>query len=165
MKPKPFRQRQPTPDELTCGLLDFIRNKFYAEKPGDFQKDRRRLLQWVVLWPAQWLDERGVTLTTDRYQKIVQDCLMDSVRFGDTRAIQYIPAWLGKVIQSHFIHHADEIYTEAKAMRTLADQALVSIGRVERRPTVEPLAAASKVLAAGQRKKKLATPQKQLGLF
>ena len=165
MKKKPFRQPQPTPAELTGTLLDFIRNKFYAEAPADFHKDRRRLLQWVVLWPATWLDERGVTLTTDRYKQLVTDCLMDAVRFGDTRVIQYVPAWLGKVIQSHFVHHAEEIYEEAKSMRTLTEQAVITFGRVERRETVEPLASAANILRAGPRRKSPAVVAKQLGLF
>ena len=54
--------RQPTPSEMTGSLLEFLRVKFYNQ-PGDekrFAQDRSRLLKWVVLWPASWLNARGV---------------------------------------------------------------------------------------------------------
>src|SRR6185369_17295894 len=94
------RFKQLTSDELLNELLGFLQRKFYEGRAVAFQKDRRRLLEWVVLWPARWLDERGVTVASDKYREIFMSVFMDSLRFGDTANITYLPAWLAKVIQS-----------------------------------------------------------------
>ena len=54
-RPKVPLRKQPTPQELLDHLADFIERKFYAGRPIDFTKDRGRLLEWVILWPAGWL--------------------------------------------------------------------------------------------------------------
>jgi len=119
------RFKQLTSDELLNELLGFLQRKFYEGRAVAFQKDRRRLLEWVVLWPARWLDERGVTVASDKYREIFMSVFMDSLRFGDTANITYLPAWLAKVIQSHFDHHGEEIYEEAKSVRALTENALL----------------------------------------
>lgn len=95
-------RKQPTPQELRDELLGFLQRKFYPGQPVAFAKDRRRLLDWVILWPAKWLDDRGVTIPADRYRAIFMSVFMDGLRFGDTANITYLPAWLAKCIQSHF---------------------------------------------------------------
>ena len=71
MKPRKFKHlKHPTPKELTDTCLDFLRRKFY-QQPGDekgFAQDRSRLLSWVVLWLAGWLNSRGVTIHGDAYR-------------------------------------------------------------------------------------------------
>src|SRR5579872_3818331 len=89
--------KQPTPQELLDGLLDFVQRKFYSDHPLAFTKDRPRLLKWVVLWPAAWLNKRGVTLPADRYREIFMAVFMDGLRFGDTGNITYFPAYLAKI--------------------------------------------------------------------
>src|ERR1017187_7470007 len=91
---------QPTPRELTDSLLDFLRRKFYEDNPKGFFQDRRRLLSWVVLWPAGWLKGKGVTVTTDRYHEIFCSVFLESLTFRSEK-ITYLPAWLSMVIQSH----------------------------------------------------------------
>jgi hypothetical protein len=85
-------RKQPTPQELLDDLLGFLQRKFYQGQPVAFAKDRRRLLDWVVLWPAAWLDERGVTLPAARYREIFMSVFMDGLRFGNTENITYLPA-------------------------------------------------------------------------
>jgi hypothetical protein len=112
------RRRQVTSQEVRDNLLEFIRQKFYPD-PGHwlaFEKDRPRLLQWVVLWPARWLDDRGVSLPAERFQELVVGALMEGLRHGATGEIRYLPAWLGRVVQSHFTVREDAIYAEAKAV-------------------------------------------------
>ena len=70
MKPKFQRFKQPVSDELRESLLDFLRRKFYQGK-GDglkFIQERSRLLSWVVLWPASYLDEKGVSIHGEKYR-------------------------------------------------------------------------------------------------
>lgn len=149
------RQSQQAPQEVRDAILGFIRGKLYSDCPEDhlaFTKDIPRLLEWVVLWPATWLDERGVTLESDRYQAIVLGAIMEGIRHGNTGKIAYRPAWLGRVVQSHFAHREDEIYGEAKALRTALDSTLRTLGAVAAasKPAdpVRDLAAAHQLLRA-----------------
>lgn len=130
MKRKRPTIKQPTPEELLTWLLDLVQSKFYQGDAVQFTKDRRRLLEWVILYPASWLEERGVTVAADRYREIMRSIFFDAAAFGNTRAIAYRPAWLAKVVQSHFAMHGDEIYDEAKSMRNLVENALVITGKL-----------------------------------
>ena len=127
--------KQPTTSELTEDLLAFLGRKFYAGEGVAFAKDRSRLLAWVVLWPASWLQSRGVTISTENYRKIFLAVFLDAMIHG-TEKIRYRPAWLKQVIQSHFAMHGDEIYAEAKAVRSLVENALALTGKCA---TVNPL--------------------------
>lgn len=158
MRPKtPFLPRkQITSQELRDRMLDFIQRKFYEGHAVEFRKDQRRLLAWVILWPAQWLNERGVSLPDDQFIEIFEGILMDALRLGNTGKINYLPAWLAKVIQSHFAVHGDEIYERAKSIRTLAESALLVAGKaaVARPDPVRELAVAARLLNAPKRRPK-----------
>jgi hypothetical protein len=159
MSERPQPRKQETPQELRDALLEFIRHKFYEGHGVDFVKDRRRLLQWVVLWPARWFNQRGVTETPERYKQIITGILLDAVRFGDTSQINYLPAWLAKVVQSHFNHHGDELYAVAKSARTLADHAVLVLGRIPRQAAdpVRDLSTAYRLLKSAPKAKRGAT--------
>ena len=148
---------QTTSQELTDDLLEFVRRKFYVGNAVAFNKDKRRLLEWVVLWPATYLDERGVTLPPDRYKELFMGIMMLALQQGNTGNIIYRPAWLGKCVQSHFKIHWDEIYQEAKSARSLADHALTITGRVPVGKLPDPVAemalAAKLVKGTGRPKK------------
>ena len=167
MKPKrstAARPKQPTPTELRDAILEFISRHFYRDARVDFLKERTRLLQWVVLWPATWLDERGVTLSAARYQEILigqKGILMEAIRHGDTISIAYRPAWLKKCLQSHFAVQGERIYEEAKAVRNLAEQVMLSVGRsgpVAPDP-VRQLAEAASLLKTTRRPSSRPTPK------
>lgn len=151
------REKQTTSKELKDDLLEFIRRKFYEGDNVAFNKDKRRLLLWVVLWPATWLNERDVTLTTDRYKEVFMAVMMLALQQGNTGQIKYRPAWLGKVIQSHFDCHGDEIYAEAKSARVLNDSALSNLSRLPAAPAPDPtreLALAAGLLAGAKKRVK-----------
>lgn len=93
------RPKQITSQELRADLLKFVRLKFYENDPISFIKDQKRLLSWVILYPAGWLNRRGVTVPGDRYKKIITDILMQAVQHGNTARIRYTPAWLKMVLQ------------------------------------------------------------------
>lgn len=133
MKPsRKDRPRQQTPKEVLDALLGFVERKWYDGDSVNFTKDTRRLLQWVLLWPArEFFNKKGVAVPAARYRELMMQILMDATVF-QTGNIAYRPAWLGKVVQSHFQIHGDEIYDEAKSIRTLADHALLTLGKLDR---------------------------------
>jgi hypothetical protein len=160
------RAKQPTPKELTDDLLGFLQRKFYDGDPKCFAQDRSLLLAWAVLWPASWLNGKGVSLPTERYRQIFMAVFMDSIVHG-TSKIKYRPAWLKQVIQSHFRIHGDEIYAEAKSARTLVENAL-ALGcnaPVAARPDpIRELALAHALVLPSKRVKK-PTAKEQLSLL
>jgi hypothetical protein len=149
--------KQITSHELTDELLGFVRRKFYEGDAVGFNKDKRRLLLWVVLWPSTYLDERGVTLPPERYKEIFISVMILALQQGNTGNIIYRPAWLGRVVQSHFKIHWDEIYQEAKSARKLAEHALTIAGRLPVSKSPDPVAemalAASLLKGTGRTKK------------
>ncbi len=132
---KPNRQDRPRPKQQTSkeildSLLDLIRRKFYPGEPGEFAKDRRRLLQWVVLWPArEWFAEKAVAVPGERYREILSRIIIEAAAH-QAQEIKYRPAWLARTVQSHFAVHGEEIYQEAKSARTLAEHALLTLGKL-----------------------------------
>jgi hypothetical protein len=162
------RLKQQTPQELLDELLAFLERKFYAGHPLNFAKDRPRLLDWVVLWPATWFDSRGVTVPTDRYREIFTSVFMDAAAFQKASKITYLPAYLRQVIQSHFSHHGESYYEAAKSMRNLVEATLLATGRCAAKTEPDPvreLAHAHRLLVTSRRAKKSAPPARQLGLF
>jgi hypothetical protein len=145
-----------TPQELLDALCRFCQQKFYAEDAISFAKDRPRLLKWVLLYPAAWLNQRGVTLPPARYRIILESILMDAVRFGNTSKVTYRPAWLRMVVQSHFRHHGDEYYAEGKNMRNLVEHAMAIAGpaRPAREDPIRELAIAARLLKTPSKPKR-----------
>jgi len=168
LKKKFQRLKQPTPQDLTDACLDFLRRKFYAEDARSFAQDRTRLLSWVVLWPAGWLNSRGVTIHGDAYREIFFKVFLNADAHRSER-IKYRPAWLKEVIQSHFKINGEKYYDEAKSVRAIVDQTLLLIGK-QTAPAADPvreLAKAQQILTSLKPKKASAeTPVKtQLNLF
>lgn len=160
----PVRPKQTVAHELRDDLLRQIWQKFYAPEgdPGSarFAQDRERLLKWVVLWPAGWLNSRGVTLPADRYKQIFSNIILEAVRHGNTSRIKYRPAWLKMVLQSHFRIHGEEYYTEAKSARAQAEHALLMLGQVKTAPEPDPVRALAEAGALLARTK----PAKRTGI-
>ena len=144
-------------DELINDLLDFIRRKFYERDVAGFTKDKRRLLMWVVLWPSTHLEAAKVSLPDVRQKEIFMETVMLALQQGNTGNIRYRPAWLGRVIQSHYQIHWDEIYKEAKSSRSLAEHALLTTGRLpiaQSPDSTREMAAAARLLKGSKRKLK-----------
>jgi hypothetical protein len=169
MKAKTKFLKQPTPQEMTDALLEFLRRKFYTE-PGDekrFAQDRSRLLSWVVLWPASWLNARGVTIHGEAYKQIFFKVMHQANQHRSDK-IKYRPAWLRMVLQSHFRMHGEEYYEEAKSVRMVTEKLLLLTGQQQNAPDpVKELAAARKILTAATPRKSVIkdTPKAQLNLF
>ena len=169
MKPKNFQRiTQPTPAELTDSCLSILRTKFYAGDDRGFYQDRRKLLNWVVLMPAKWLNNKGVTFHGDQYREIFVKVFIQAAAHVASK-VHYRPAYLRHVIQEHFKHHGEDYYDQAKATRNLVEQAMVALG--QRAPAapdpVRELATAAALLQAPKRKLKPAvkTTQPELKLL
>ena len=161
---------QQTSRELLDSILDLLQRKFYQGEAVSFVKDRSRLLAWVALWPASWLAEKGVTLPPDRYREIFTKVFLNAVAHG-TSKVTYRPAYLREVIQSHFRIHGDEIYEEAKSVRSLVENALLFADRTSvlaaAAPKLDPVAelAAFKRLLKPNKRLVKGTSQNQSELF
>jgi hypothetical protein len=166
MKPRP---KQPLAAEIRDSILDLIRTKFYSGHAISFAKDRPRLLSWVVLYPASWLNERGVTLQGDRYRAIMSGILIDAAAHLAQSKVTYLPAYLRQVIQSHWRIHGETYYEEAKSMRNLVEHAVIIAGknRVAATDPVRELAQAASLLKAtkSQKRPKQAQDNSQLNLL
>lgn len=149
------RPKQPTPRELTDDLLGFLQRKFYQGNPKAYLQQRRHLLSWVVLWPAAWLNGKGVSITTERYREIFMAVMMDAVVHGAEK-IKYPPAWLKQVIQSYFRLHGEDIYGEAKSARALVENAILLAGRpaAAQPDPMRDMAAARAIIAQAKPAKK-----------
>lgn len=131
------RPRQSVAAEIRDDLLQAIRNQFYTDAaPGQFQKDRTFLLTRVVLWPAGYLDKRGVTLPPARYKAILLDVFNGIKAHGQTEAIKYWPGYLMHCVQTHFRIHGEEYYNEGKALRATLDKIIRKAPSI---PTVDPV--------------------------
>jgi hypothetical protein len=151
------RIKQPTPVELRDACLDLLRRKFYGKTPEEqkaFAQDRSRLLGWVVLWPASWLNAKGVTIHGDQYREIFTKVFMDAAANVESK-VKYRPAYLRQVIQSHFRIHGEDYYDEAKSLRNLVENTMLMLGKtpVKESDPVRELAAARDLLKPVKAKK------------
>jgi hypothetical protein len=155
MKKQSPKIKQPMSDELTASLLNLVETKFYSGHPKTFAQDRKRLLAWVVYYPASWLDKRGVTLPPERYREIMVKIILDAAEHGNLAEVKYLPAWLAQTVQSHWAIHGEDYYSEAKTMRRMVEHALVVAGRhVQAAPDpIREMAAAKRLLAVSKGRK------------
>jgi hypothetical protein len=161
------RPKQQLPEEIVQDLMGVIRNSFYGDLPPKrWFEDQGFIRRKVVCWPAGWLISKGVTLKPERYKEIVMGVITTIKHHGDTGGVKYWPGYLLHCLQMHFKCHGDEIYEEAKSLRTALEKTIqhVSLKCGAGKTWVDPievLAMAGKVAATGRRHKK-AKPAKQL---
>jgi hypothetical protein len=140
---KPPRPKQSVADDLLADLEEFIQRHFYQGDYVGFQKERKDLLAWVFLWPANFMRKKGFTVPGDRYKQIFTSTILEALRHTRTVKVKYRPAWLKMVIQSHYQHHWEDYYQESKSARALADAALVGFSRIATvplQPAPDPVA-------------------------
>jgi|ERR1051325_1096789 hypothetical protein len=120
-RPEQPARKQLTPNELLSKCLALLHRKFYQGKTEHSPKTPAVNELGGSIASARRLDERGVTISSDKYNKIFMSVFIDSLRYGDLEKISYLAAWLAKVIQRHFDHHGEEIYQKAKFVCTLTE--------------------------------------------
>lgn len=167
------RPKQEVPVDIVTDLMGAIRSQFFAESftrdPKLFKRwkqDQAFMLKNVVLWPAAWLTRRGVTLKPERYKQIILEVINEVKAHGKTEAIKYWPGYLMKCVQSRFKHHEDDIYAEAKSLRTQIERVMASAKAAPRAPDpIQALAAAQQVLSTQTRAKKRHSKSAQMEMF
>jgi len=164
---KPERPKQEAPEDLVNRLLGVVRGQFCGDL-GDKEwfQHSRFIRHKVILWSAAFVTGKGFTLPPGRFESVLQGVFTEIKQHGQTGHIRYWPGYLMKCVQDHWRHHWEDYYKEAKAVRNIAETALVSAGKsAPTDKTVETLAAAYRVLAGTKRKSKVARQPKQLNLL
>lgn len=148
-------------------LLKNIRDQFYTQTTDKKFFQERTVLLLAITWPAQWLKERGVTWTAERYFQTIRDLLQEIKRHGATGQIKSFAGYLLYSVQDHFRHQSDLYCGEGKAMRSAWE---LAIGRAvnstklaqvrEAEALVDEVAEAHRVLAIGRPKPKAKKPAK-----
>jgi hypothetical protein len=191
--PRGERPKQALPVEIVSDLLTAIRNQFYPDSLApqssilNHQSSIRAATGWhadqhfikreFCLYLASWLDKRGVTLKPDRYKALLLGLLNEIKTHGNTAAVKYWPGYLKHVLQQHLKHHGEDIYHEAKSLRTIAENSLLALGTLNESRTAGPgcgtavdpirvMAEARRDLLQNKRSKRPSkTPEKQLDLL
>jgi len=149
------RARQAAPSAVCESILSFIRVHFYQGEERRFFQDRHFLMRQVVLWPAAWLNKRGVTLQPERYQEVVVFVLREAMTHGAER-VKFWPGYLATCMQRHFAAHGEKYYEEGKSMRSALERFAVMLdrtGTVRQPDPVEILAETRRALMAGKPKR------------
>jgi len=161
------RPKQQLPGEIVADLMGAIRGSFYGDMEAKrWFQDQDFIRRKVVCWPAGWLISRGVTLKPERYKEIVMGVITTIKHHGDTGGVKYWPGYLLHCLQMHFKCHGDEIYEEAKSLRSALENVMVRVsllqgaGKTGYDP-IEVLAMARKIGAPGRKARKV-KPVRQL---
>lgn len=140
--------------EIVDTLLGFIKSHWYRDAPpGSFERDRSRLLEWVVFEAAGRLDSSSVTLPGDRYLDIHLVILREAITHGGRPS--YIPAYLRHVVQSHWKIHWERYYEQAKIVTPRIEECLRDLAAgIGRRPDpVREMVQARQLLTTRRREK------------
>lgn len=105
-------------------LLRNIRGQFYTDLPEKRFHQDRNVLMLAITWPAQWLHERGVTWSGERYFRTLRDLLVEIKRHGATAQIKFFPGYLLKCVQDHFAPNSDAYCEEGRQARHTWERAL-----------------------------------------
>lgn len=139
-KTQPIRPVQDTPEEIITDILGVIRGQFYPDADAKTWGQQVGFIRrHVVLWPASWLNGKGVSLPPDRYKGLILGVLMDIKRHGNTGAVKFWPGYMKHCLQEHFKHHGDEIYDEAKSIRTVLEQAMLAAKKAQGSKAPDPV--------------------------
>jgi hypothetical protein len=126
--------------------------------PGEWAMHSHFIKRNVVLWPARFMWGKGFTIPGPRYEAIMRGIFETIKTRGHTEVVKFWPGYLMMCVQTHWRHHWEDYYAEAKSVRSAVDAALLACKPVERPDnTVETLAAAHQVLAT--RKRHAKTPR------
>lgn len=148
------RKKQATPEELLATCMQDVRDMFYG-RTGNPEQDKARDKMWyreqhdvrkmAVLQLAEWLDEKAVTLPTERYSAFLRERWIEIKRHSQQETYKYLPGFIGKCLERHLTSHGDELYEEGKAFRGSLEKVLAKVGQA--RP-IDPIKALATVQAA-----------------
>jgi hypothetical protein len=129
-RPRPLpRPKNDISRALMDSILMSIGEMFYPgrrdtkEARRTWAMDQNFYRKNLVLWSAHWLDNKGVTLSPERFKLLLLDKLSE-VKLKGTSEVKYLPRYLLHCIQDHFKHNGEQIYNEAKSTAAVVDNAL-----------------------------------------
>lgn len=138
-------------------IMQMIRTQFYAgAKPGVWQRDQHYIRREVVLWPASWLKEKGMTLPAHEYKRLLVEKIVDVKRHIQVAKFTYLPSYLERCIKSHFGCQEDRLYGQVKSVQTPLAALLRGVKVGAAPDVISPLSAAHEVLVGRQNAKKAA---------
>ncbi len=138
------RPKQQAPREIIDDILNVVRNQFCADMPNAEWWKAKRFTKRIVTWPAAWLDERGAALPSKRFKVIILEILNTVKLHGDTANVQFWPGYLLHCVQQHFRIHGEEYLTEAKAISSKADLAMMGLAARDSEANDSPISALAK---------------------
>lgn len=170
---RPFQpeRKQAAPADAVRELLQIVRRLFYRGVPdkGYFQ-DVSLLKRNVILWPAWWFDDKGLSLPAERYTDIMRNLFAEIASKGQRP--KYVPGYLAKCVQDHFRIQGERYLTEAKAMSSRVDAIIARLGSNQAQAARAKLAEVRQLAAlrqatkpGGPRTKSAQIPQSQMSLF
>jgi hypothetical protein len=164
---KPYVEPRPSPeppDVMVEELMQMIRGQFYGDAGArTWPRDQQVIRRDVVLWPAAWLKDKGLTMTPVRYRALLIEKLNDVKRNCAQASFKYLPAYLAKCVQDHFRFHEDEINAEAKAITGSVHSVLSKLKVAPAADPIWAMAGVHAILTARKRAKKQAPPAPQQG--
>lgn len=150
------RPKQQTPEELVDGLMSVVFTNFYKNSGANWNEQKAFIKQKVVLWPATWLNKKGVTLPPERYHEIMTKLFIEIKVNVAVQVVNYWPGYLKMCVQRHFNIQGQKYYEEAKNIRQQAENVFSGISRAKETITVDAIgamAAAHAVLTEKNKKK------------
>lgn len=157
------------PDQLIEELLAAINSTFYKAATAKRWMQDQKPLMLALTWPASWMAERGISMTVERYEKILRGVLEGIRRHGETAKIEHFPSYLLRCVRLHFVHHGEDLWQEQKRLTASLDLRFLDRGPAKAAATPDPIAALSaahRVLASGSKRAKAAkTDAFQASLF
>lgn len=155
---RPGEETAPT-QVMIAALMKHVRQQFYTSWPEKKWLQEQRLILMVLTWPATWLNQRGIGLPLDRYERILRDIILEVQRHGATGEIKFFPAYFERTVKSWFIHNGEALYEERKSIRDALDLRFLR-GMKTTAPTgpdpMQVLAQTNAVLATTRRRAKSA---------
>lgn len=148
-------------------LLERVRRDLYRGKPDKLWYSQQHMVKKALLYPARWLEQRKVEISSERYKAILEGILATVKANGNMAQVTYISRYILHCIQQHMEHHGDEYYREGVAIRNRVSMVMSTIEKAKRGAdsTVPILAQAESVLQIGKRKAKVKPIEPESDLF
>lgn len=166
--PKPFVEERPKiglSKQFMIDMTTMIRGQFCPDWDNRNWNMHLWLVQRAVIYPATWLNKRGIFVAPERYRELLLELLQEvKVKGGE---IKFPPGYLLKCVQDHMRFNADRYNSEGKAARDRLAKLLGTFPTAEARPDflVKALAAGGEAIQKPKRRRSTPEPaQGTLGL-
>lgn len=109
--------------DIVKNNLHRLKNQFYPDDEKRFFQQRGMLIK-AITHPASYLKDRGVRLSTDELQAILDTIIRGIMHHGNTGRIGFVGAYILKCVQDHMKIQGDVYYEKGKSLRRITELAL-----------------------------------------